>query len=34
MIALGLGEVLATFVADRTVLISENTRRWFPWVKP
>jgi glycosyltransferase involved in cell wall biosynthesis len=32
MLALGLGEILATFVADRTALISENTRRWFPWV--
>ncbi len=32
MVALGLGEVLATFVADRTVLVSANTRRWFPWV--
>jgi glycosyltransferase involved in cell wall biosynthesis len=33
MFALGLGEVLATFIADRTVLVSNNTRRWFPWVK-
>lgn len=33
MVALGLGEVLATLVADRTVLISANTRRWFPWVR-
>ncbi len=32
MVALGLGEILATLVADRTVLISDNTRRWFPWV--
>lgn len=32
MFLLGLGEVLATLVADRTVLVSENTRRWFPWV--
>jgi glycosyltransferase involved in cell wall biosynthesis len=33
MILLGVGEVLATLVADRTVLVSENTRRWFPWVR-
>jgi glycosyltransferase involved in cell wall biosynthesis len=33
MFTLGLGEILATFVAGRTVLISENTRRWLPWVK-
>jgi glycosyltransferase involved in cell wall biosynthesis len=33
MTLLGLGEVLATLVADRTVLVSENTRRWFPWVR-
>lgn len=33
MSVLGLGEILATFVADQTVLISANTRRWFPWVK-
>ncbi len=32
MVALGLGEILATLVADRTALISDNTRRWFPWV--
>ena len=33
MFALGLGEILATLVADRTVLVSENTKKWFPWVK-
>ncbi len=33
MVWLGLGEVLATIVADRTVCISENTRRAFPWCK-
>jgi glycosyltransferase involved in cell wall biosynthesis len=33
MIALGLSELLATFVADRTVLVSPQTRRWMPWVK-
>lgn len=32
MFLLGLGEMLATLVADRTVLVSENTRSWFPWV--
>lgn len=33
MLLLGLGEIQATFVADRTALISENTRTWFPWVR-
>ena len=33
MFLLGLTEVAATFVADRTVLISDNTRTWFPWVR-
>ncbi len=33
MVALGLGETLATFVADRTVLVSPQTRRWMPWVR-
>ncbi|MBS1846936.1 MAG: glycosyltransferase family 4 protein [Actinobacteria bacterium] len=33
MFMLGLAEVLATFVADRTVLVSANTKRWYPWVK-
>jgi len=33
MTALGLTEVLATVVADRTVLVSPQTRRWLPWVK-
>lgn len=33
MVLLGLGEVLATLVADRTVLISTNTKTWFPWVR-
>lgn len=32
MAALGAGEVLATLVADRTVLVSGTTRKWFPWV--
>lgn len=33
MFVLGLTEVWATFVADRTVLISGATRKWFPWVR-
>jgi len=33
MLALGLSEVLASMVADRTVLVSGATRRWMPWVK-
>lgn len=32
MILLGFTEVLASIVADRTVLISPQTRRWTPWV--
>jgi phosphatidylinositol alpha-mannosyltransferase len=33
MVLLGLGETLATAVADRTVLVSPQTRRWMPWVR-
>ncbi|SEB83878.1 Glycosyltransferase Family 4 [Paramicrobacterium humi] len=33
MVMLGLSEVLASIVADRTVLISPQTRRWTPWVR-
>lgn len=33
MLLLGFTEVLASIVADRTVLISPQTRRWTPWVK-
>lgn len=33
MVLLGFTEVLASLVADRTVLISPQTRRWTPWVK-
>lgn len=33
MLLLGLTEVLATVVADRTVLVSPHTRRWTPWVR-
>jgi len=33
MVLLGVGEVLATLVADECVAVSNNTRRWTPWVK-
>lgn len=33
MVLLGLSEVLASVVADRTVVVSPRTRRWLPWVK-
>jgi glycosyltransferase involved in cell wall biosynthesis len=33
MTLLGFSEVLATAVADRTVLVSETTRKWLPWVR-
>jgi phosphatidylinositol alpha-mannosyltransferase len=33
MLLLGLSEVLASIVADQTVAVSENTRRWLPWVR-
>lgn len=33
MVMLGFTEVLASIVADRTVLISPATRRWTPWVR-
>lgn len=33
MLLLGLSEVLASFVADRTVVVSPRTRRWYPWVR-
>jgi glycosyltransferase involved in cell wall biosynthesis len=33
MMLLGLGEVLATLVADRSIAVSNNTRRWVPWVR-
>nr|WP_246414154.1 glycosyltransferase family 4 protein [Microbacterium thalassium] len=32
MVMLGFSEVLASIVADRTALISPQTRRWTPWV--
>lgn len=34
MLLLGLSEILASLVADQTVAVSENTRRWLPWVRP
>lgn len=33
MFGLGLGEALATVVADKTVAISPGTRLWTPWVR-
>lgn len=33
MLVLGVTEVLASVVADRTVLVSPQTRRWLPWVR-
>jgi len=33
MVLLGLSEVLATLVADRTVCVSANTLRYYPWVR-
>jgi glycosyltransferase involved in cell wall biosynthesis len=30
---LGLSEVVATLVADRTVCVSANTRRYYPWTR-
>ena len=32
MVLLGFTEVLASLVADKTVLISPQTRKWTPWV--
>lgn len=32
MVLLGLSEVLASLVADTTVVVSPKTRRWTPWV--
>jgi phosphatidyl-myo-inositol alpha-mannosyltransferase len=33
MVLLGLSEVVATSVADRTVCVSRNTTRYYPWVR-
>jgi len=32
MAVLGVSEILSTFVANRTVCVSENTRVYYPWV--
>ena len=33
MAMLGISEVVSTVVADRTVCVSRNTQRYYPWVK-
>lgn len=33
MVLLGFSEVLASLVADHTVVVSPKTRRWTPWVR-
>jgi phosphatidylinositol alpha-mannosyltransferase len=33
MVLLGLTELLASVVADETVVVSPSTRRWMPWVR-
>lgn len=33
MVLLGFSEVLASLVADETVMVSPETRRWTPWVR-
>jgi len=33
MVLLGFSEVLASIVADTTVVVSPQTRRWTPWVR-
>jgi glycosyltransferase involved in cell wall biosynthesis len=33
MVLLGVSEIVATLVADQTVLVSPGTRRWYPWVR-
>ena len=33
MLLLGLTKILANVVADKTVAVSANTRRWLPWVR-
>jgi len=33
MVMLGISEVIATAAADRTVCVSRDTRRYYPWVK-
>jgi glycosyltransferase involved in cell wall biosynthesis len=33
MLLLGFSEVLASLIADETVVVSPRTRRWMPWVR-
>jgi glycosyltransferase involved in cell wall biosynthesis len=33
MVAIGCTEVAASLVADRTIAVSGNTRRWYPWIR-
>jgi glycosyltransferase involved in cell wall biosynthesis len=33
MVLLGMSEILASIVADTTVVVSPATRRWTPWVR-
>jgi len=33
MFLLGFSEILATIVADRTVCVSQNTRKYYPWTR-
>jgi len=33
MVMLGFSEIFATIVADRTVCVSQNTRKYYPWVR-
>jgi len=33
MLLLGIAEILASLIADEAVAVSENTRRWLPWVR-
>lgn len=33
MVLLGLSEILATVVADCTLCVSQNTRRYYPWLR-
>ncbi|WP_369671576.1 hypothetical protein, partial [Enterococcus faecium] len=33
MLLLGVSEVIASIVADQSVVVSPQTRRWTPWVR-
>jgi len=33
MTLLGVSEVLSTAAADRTVAVSQATKRWYPWIR-